>query len=231
MADMPRAALAHVLWIGGATDAGKTSVAQILASRHGWQIYSYDRTDVAHHELLAQHQPSYRAFLDQSLDERWVQPDPQALVERAMQSFRDRLPLVIADLLALPRGPLIVAEGFGFTPDLLAPLLTDPHRAVWLIPDEAFRQAAVARRDKPVWRTRTSDPDRARHNLLERDRLLAIEIRAQAQERGFTMIEVDRAWTPESLADRLEQHFAPVIGGAGDPPRPREEPHVRIAEP
>jgi hypothetical protein len=43
-ADRPRrTALARVLWIGGATDAGKTSVARALAARHGWQSYHYDR--------------------------------------------------------------------------------------------------------------------------------------------------------------------------------------------
>jgi adenylylsulfate kinase-like enzyme len=29
--------LAHVLWIGGAPDAGKTTIARLLATRHRWQ--------------------------------------------------------------------------------------------------------------------------------------------------------------------------------------------------
>ena len=42
-------ALAHVLWIGRATDSGKTSVARALAERYGLQAYHldlYDRTEI-----------------------------------------------------------------------------------------------------------------------------------------------------------------------------------------
>ncbi len=38
-----KGALAHVLWIGGATGAGTTSVAQAMAEKHGLQAYHYDR--------------------------------------------------------------------------------------------------------------------------------------------------------------------------------------------
>jgi hypothetical protein len=56
--------LPHVLWIGGATDAGKTSVAQALAGRHRLQAYHYgryerveppghwSRVDPAHHPTM-----------------------------------------------------------------------------------------------------------------------------------------------------------------------------------
>lgn len=37
-ADTLKAALRHVLWIGGAPDAGKTTVARILAERHRFQL-------------------------------------------------------------------------------------------------------------------------------------------------------------------------------------------------
>jgi adenylylsulfate kinase-like enzyme len=34
-ADLKRA-FAHVLWLGGASDAGKSTVARLLAERHRW---------------------------------------------------------------------------------------------------------------------------------------------------------------------------------------------------
>lgn len=37
--------LEHVLWIGGATDSGKTSVARALAQTYGLQEYHYDLFD------------------------------------------------------------------------------------------------------------------------------------------------------------------------------------------
>ncbi len=38
-----RSVLAHVLWIGGAPDAGKTSIANLLAEKHQLQVYHFDR--------------------------------------------------------------------------------------------------------------------------------------------------------------------------------------------
>src|SRR5687768_17034222 len=98
-----RERLSHVLWIGGATDAGKTSVSRIIAERRGLQLCHYDEHDSRHHERLAQASPHYRNFLSASLDERWVDPEPEDLVARSLQSFRDRFPLVVEDMAALPK--------------------------------------------------------------------------------------------------------------------------------
>jgi len=44
------------------------------------------------------------------------------------------------DLIAMPRERGIVAEGFGLLPEILAPLLSCPTQAIWLMPTEAFKQ-------------------------------------------------------------------------------------------
>ena len=37
MSQTLKEALSHVVWIGGATDCGKTTIAKNLAKRHQWQ--------------------------------------------------------------------------------------------------------------------------------------------------------------------------------------------------
>jgi len=204
-------ALSHVLWIGGATDTGKTTASQIIAKRYGLQLYNYDRHDSPQIERLAQTLSRYRAFLSASLDERWVRPEPEELVQWHIQAFRDRFPLVIKDLLDLPREPMIVAEGFGLTPELLSPVLSSKRQAIWLVPTGEFKWASMKRRKKPSFRDQVSNPERATRNVFTRDMLLAECVRAQAQSRGLTVYKVDGSRSVEEMATLIEQHFEPFL--------------------
>ena len=204
-------ALSHVLWIGGATDTGKTTISQIIAERYGLQLYNYDRHDSLQIERLAQTLPRYRAFLFASLDERWVRPDPEDQVQWLMQAFRDRFPLVVKDLLDLPKRPMIVAEGFGLTPEFLSPVLSSKRQAIWLVPTEEFKWASMKRRNKPSFRDQVSNPERATRNVFTRDMLLAERVKAQVQARSLTVYEVDGSRSVEEMATLIEQHFEPFL--------------------
>jgi 2-phosphoglycerate kinase len=206
-----RQALSHVLWIGGATDTGKTTISQIIAERYELQLYNYDRHDLPQLKRLAQTLPRYRAFLDTSLDERWVHPEPEDLLQFVLRGFRDRFPLVVEDLLDLPKEPMIVAEGFGLTPELLSPILSSKRQAVWLVPTEDFKWASMERRNKPSFRDQVSNPERATRNVFMRDMLLTKQVRAQAQSRGLTVYELDGSRSVEEMATLIEQHFEPFL--------------------
>ncbi len=203
--------LSHVLWIGGATDAGKSTVALLLARCHGLQLYNYDRTDLPHHQLLAERSEEYRRFLDATLEENWVLSQPETLVQRAIQSFRDRWPLVINDLLALSRDTIVLAEGFGLLPELVAPMIESKHQAIWLVPSYDFKLASMKRRNKPSFASKTSDPERARDNLLKRDMLLAENVKLQAQAYGQAIYEVNGTRSAEEFATMLEEYFGPLL--------------------
>lgn len=206
--------LAHVLWIGGAPDSGKTTIARILANRFRLQCYHYDREDARQLRRLAETMREHEAFLAATVDERWVRPEPEFLMRRTLASFRDRFPLVVEDLLALPHAPLIVAEGFGLAPEWVAPVLSSPNQAIWLVPTGAFKRASMDRRNKPSFRNEATDPDRAFENLLRRDRLLAEHIQAEARARGLTVWQVDGSASAEELAARAAEHFEPFLRGS-----------------
>ncbi|HUZ11601.1 MAG TPA: hypothetical protein VMU93_01955 [Caulobacteraceae bacterium] len=204
--------MASRLWIGGATDAGKTTAARRLALIHTLALYECDRTDRAHHEQLATSLPAYRDMLDQSLDERWVETTPQALLQRALESFADRFALILGDLERLARrGRPVLAEGFCLTPDLVAPHLEDARRAIWLIPTETFKHRSWQRRGKPSWRDEVSDPARGADNLFTRDLLLGQEIARQAQAHGFATLTVDAAVAEDTLTAQLQERFGPFL--------------------
>jgi len=100
-------------------------------------------------------------------------------------SWGGRVPLAVDDLLALPATGPILAEGPGFLPDVLAPLLADPRRAVCLVPTPAFARASLLRREKLAGLS-ISDLARARENLHARDLLLGAHVLTTARAHGLT---------------------------------------------
>ena len=131
--------------------------------------------------------------------------------------FQDRFPLVVEELLGMPKDPMIVAEGFGFTPELLSPLLPSSRQAIWLVPTEEFKRASMERRNKPSFKDKVSDPERATRNLFLRDMLLAKQVKLQAQSFGMTVYEIDGALPVEQIAALVEQHFKPLFYEASEP--------------
>lgn len=205
-----RSALSHVRWIGGPPDSGKTTVATILAERHGLQEYHFDRHEMAHFGQLdpARHPALHASHPDRMMTEqRWLGSRPEDMARDTIASWSERFEMALDDLRAMPATSGIIAEGPGLFPDLVAPLIASRRHAIWLIPTEPFKLASVARRGKPGNRHETSDPDRATHNLTQRDLLMAAHIRQIAAQLGLRVIDIDGAEGSEAIAMIVEEHF------------------------
>jgi hypothetical protein len=102
----------------------------------------------------------------------------------------------------------VIAEGFRLLPRLVRPLLSVPGHAVWLCPTPGFRRVAFARRGSLLQIAgKTSDPDQALHNLLERDRMFTDRLRQEAAGLGLPVIDVDTTVTEDDLAGRVARAF------------------------
>jgi 2-phosphoglycerate kinase len=201
----PAERLRHVYWIGGGSGAGKTTVARELAARHGLRLYSTDDEMAAHdRRCTPRDAPWLSEFKAMDMDQRWASRSPQAMLE-TFHWFRGELfQPIIDDLLSLPARRGVIAEGFRLLPHLVRPLLADPARAVWLLPTPEFRRAAFTSRGT-LWDIpgKTSNPERALHNLLERDRMFTERLRAETAYLGLAAIEVDATMTSETLAGQV----------------------------
>jgi 2-phosphoglycerate kinase len=207
--------LAHVYWLGGGPGAGKSTIARRLATDHGLRLYDTDRAMPDHARRgTPQDSPELARFAAMDMDERWLNRSPQTMLDTFHWFRGEGFPLIVEDLHALPPGPPVVAEGFRLLPHLVRPIAAPGH-AVWLLPSAEFREAAFARRGS-TWKIpgRTSDPPRARRNLLERDRMFDERIRAEAERLGLPVIEVTTAVSEAELTALVAENFG-LTGCAG----------------
>jgi 2-phosphoglycerate kinase len=201
-----RERLQHVYWIGGGSGAGKSTIARRIAARHGLRVYATDDVMADHARRSTREDcPLLHRFMAMDLDERWVNRAPRTMLETFPWFRGEGFDLIIEDLLRLPRAPGVIVEGFRLLPRLVAPLLSAPAHAVWLLPTPAFREAVVERRGGSAWGflARTTDPDTALRNLLERDRMFTDILREETARLAVPGIEVDATMTGDELAERV----------------------------
>jgi hypothetical protein len=203
-----RASLPHVLWIGGAPGAGKTTVGLRLARRYGLRLYSADtRTWVHRDRALAAGNAAAERWEALSPEERRRRVSPAELL--AMSLHADRGAMVVDDLRALPAASLIVAEGSTLPAWVVAAGIADRSHTVWLIPTAALQRARLAGRA-------TAAPQ-ARLYLL-----LGELIAREASEHALPTLPVDGsagiAGTTEAVAGLFADTLAagPLAAGRGE---------------
>lgn len=195
----------NVYWLGGGSAAGKSTIASRLAVRHRLHLYSTDDAMADHAARSApESAPLLHRFLAMDMDERWVHRSPETMHDTFHWFRGESFERIVEDVASLATTAPVIAEGFRLLPHLVEPLLTAPRRAVWLLPTPDFRRAVFERRG-PAWGflAKTSDPAKALHNLLERDRLFTDRLRDETKRLALTAIEVDGTLTADDLAERV----------------------------
>jgi 2-phosphoglycerate kinase len=205
--DVTTAALRQVYWIGGGSGAGKSTVARRLADRHGLRVYSTDDVMPDHgRRITSPEAPMLTEFKAMDMDQRWVNRSPETMLETFHWFRGEGFNLIVEDLMQSEHP--VIAEGFRLLPHLVKPLLAGPGHAVWLLPTPEFRRAAFDRRGS-LWEIagKTSDPDKALHNLLERDRMFTERLRHEATSLQLTTIGVDTTMTEDALTEKVAEAF------------------------
>jgi 2-phosphoglycerate kinase len=193
-------------WIGGGSAAGKSTIARRIAVQHGLSVYSTDDVMADHARRSSREDcPLLHEFMAMDMDERWVNRSPKTMLETFHWFRGEGFNMIVEDLLSSPRYPGIVVEGFRLLPHLVKPLLSVPNRAVWLLPTPEFRRAVIESRGGTAWGflAKTSDPERALRNLLERDRMFTEILREETSRLGLAAIDVDITTTEHDLVRQV----------------------------
>lgn len=188
--------LKHVLWIGGPGGSGKTTVATRLARRHGLRWYNADTRTWVHRDraLAAANAAAHRWEL-LAPEKRWDAPPDDLL---AMSLHRERGPMVVDDLRALPTAPLVIAEGSTLPAAAVSTGIADRSRAVWLIPSVAFQRAQL-------------EACGTSGGPAQLFLLLAEVIEHEAREHAVPILPIDGSKGAEETTDAVEGLFADAL--------------------
>lgn len=208
--DLSPQRLQHLRWIGGGSGAGKSTVARLLAEKHGLRLYHCDDMQSAHTARSNPNDhPMLYAFKAMTMDERWATRTPEEMFRTFHGFSGEGFGHILEDLLDLPTDVPILVEGYKLLPRLIAPLLSRKDQAVWLIPTPSFRRLALERR-RSLWSIagQTSDPEKALTNLLTRDALFTEEVEREATALQLTAIKIDASISVDELARRVAQYLS-----------------------
>jgi hypothetical protein len=198
--------LRHVLWIGGPPGAGKSSIASRIVRRHGLRWYSADTRTWRHRDrALRAGSEAARRWEAMAPQARWAASTPQEVLERSLH--RERGPMVIDDLRALPDSPLVVAEGSTLPAHALSSGIAERSRAVWLLPTRAFQRAALTGQGVGP-------------NLTAFYGALGEIIVQEAREHGAATLTVDGSRGIDQMVAAVEELFARRWPRARRPGRP-----------
>jgi hypothetical protein len=201
--------LRHVYWIGGSPCSGKSTIVHLLSE--GWAFYSYNCDDAFQRhgeQITPEEQPTFYRVLHMTWDEIWMRPVEELLAD-VLAVYGEEFDLILHDLLALPAGRPVVAEGAALLPSLVRQALADPSHAIWVVPTEVFQRHHYPERGAWVQQivSRCTHPEEAFGNWMDRDIAFGRWVAREARERGLCVLTVDGTRTIRENAERVKQHF------------------------
>lgn len=207
--------LRHVLWMGGPPGAGKSSVAQRIARRHGLRHYNADTRTWQHRDraLRAGNAAALR-WEAMTPEERWVGSSPDEMLEMSLHGERGQM--VIDDLRALPDAPLIVADGSVLPAWAVSRGFAEPTRAIWLIPTPEFQRARLTEQGVAAGPT-------ALYGLLRET------IAREATQHDAPVLVIDGRQDVDEVVAAVEQRFAEALA-AGSCAETRVERRALLRE-
>jgi len=182
----------EIYYIGGSPCSGKSTIAEVLAAEYSFDYYKLDDYLDPHMKLAAlEGKPHSLVALALDFEQMWMR-DPQLQADEELAIYEEMLPYALRDISEMEGDVPIIAEGAGFTPDLMAGLDVKTTRYICIVPTEVFQREMYAQR---TWIGQflagCKDPDAAFDNWMSRDALFARDVLHQAQKYGYQSIVVD----------------------------------------
>jgi len=201
--------LGAVRWLGGSPCSGKSSITELLTVRNGVRVYHVDEAFRDYiRRICPECHPLTHKWLTTPWNELWMQSADTLLAE-AIAAYTEQFELILEDLRALPNGEPLIAEGTALLPGLVAPLLSQDRRALWMVPTERFQRTMYPERGPWVQDILATceDPAAALTAWMDRDVAFARWVAAEATALGLPVHWVDGSQDIPALGGMVATHL------------------------
>ena len=194
--------------LGGSPCSGKSTIAEMLVAKHGFQYYKSDDYDLAH---MQRSQPDQQPVMfktsKMSWDEIWSR-SPSELLKDELTYYHERFPFILDDLFQLELQTPAVLEGAAFLPDLIVQCPVKSSHVVYMVPTMEFQLHHYQQRP---WiqgiLKECRDPQQAFDHWMKRDVLFGQEVIHLAKASGFQVILVDGSVDIQTQFTVIEKQF------------------------
>ena len=195
-------------FIGGSPCSGKSTTTEILADKYNLQYYKIDNYELKHLKRAQKdNHPVMTKFKEMSWDQIWMR-DPQLQAEEEFEYYRERFEFILNDLKKYSKDDKLIVESAALLPELLNQLNLFNNQIIYMVPSKEFQVKYYSKRTfKDSILKKCKQPKKAFKNWMERDHLFARKVKAQAEQLGFKVLEVDGSHTVEENLKTVENHF------------------------
>ena len=182
----------HIYYIGGSPCCGKSTIAEKISKKYGFQYYKPDDFLTEFIEEGVKDGDEWLKYISEmSLDELWLRA-PEKMHEEELLTYEKLFPYFMAELDKLNKNTPIITEGAAFLPDLVYKIGVEKTRYICVVPTREFQ---IYHYSKRLWvndyLSSCSDKEKAFSNWMERDVLFALSASKQAKEKGYATLVVD----------------------------------------
>ena len=199
-----KAALGHVFWIGGGSEAGKSTISRRLAEEFDFVYYHGDEAYSRHVDLAEKERTPmlwfhHQLMREERFDQWFFALSPEEKAQGGRDAGAEDLLMVIDDLLAMPTDKRIVVDVFCAHAEGLVQV-TEIHNLVFLVATDSFQRETIENLD----RKRGQDPD---ENYIEAQRLFSEGFRGDANRLGIPMVVTGGRLTLDESYSAVCRHF------------------------
>jgi adenylate kinase family enzyme len=194
--------------LGGSPCSGKSTIAEMLVAKYGFQYYKADDHDPEHMQRSQPNQqPVMYKISKMSWEEIWSR-SPFELLKDELTFYHENFPFVLDDLRQLKLETPVILEGAAFLPNLVNQYPVNSSNVVYMVPTMEFQLHHYQQRPwiQAILKE-CRNPRQAFDNWMKRDASFGQEVIRQANRNRFQVIIVDGSFDIQEQFKVIQKQF------------------------